>query len=432
MIRVLVIIATAILFSCEPVDESQYRAQSVELFHKDIANTFKYYGRIKRGDTIESILRQHDIDNPTRHEIITQLKKVYDVRYLKPNETYTIEIDSVDHFVSFVYQPDVEHEYIVARNDSGVLYASSQTIDLECSIESIKGTIQTNLYDAILAKKETPELLIAFSDIFQWDIDFFVDPRVGDEFKIIVEKYYNGSPDFFAPKSTSKFVKYGKILAASYRLQGKELTAIYFHNSPRSPGYYTPTGESFQKTFLKSPLNYRRISSHFSKARKHPILKIVRPHYGIDFAAPQGTPVSSAADGVIIKKAYEKGIGNYIKIQHNNPRFVTLYGHLSRFARGMAVGVRVKQKQVIGYVGKTGLATGPHLHYTFYDNGKPIDPLKIKNTSGDPILPVNREEFQRVSASMMDFLQALDYQDLPVVLIPSHRIYFNDNSAIKP
>ena len=231
---------------------------------------------------------------------------------------------------------------------------------------------------------------------------------------------------------TCFLLRYGKILAAQYVLQSKELTAIYFDNSPNDDGYYTLAGESFQKTFLKSPLNYRRISSYFSYARRHPILKIIRPHYGVDFAAPTGTPVSAAADGVIIDKGYDRGIGKFIKIKHKNPRFVTLYGHLSRFAKGIKKGKQVHQRDIIGYVGKTGLATGPHLHYTFYENGKPINPLKIKNTSGDPINKENLAKFGLVKQQMLTYLDSLERIDIPLFRNLAMTVHFNRYLISKP
>ncbi|MBN1541924.1 M23 family metallopeptidase, partial [candidate division KSB1 bacterium] len=186
------------------------------------------------------------------------------------------------------------------------------------------------------------------------------------------------------------------ILAGNYTQKDSSYTAFYYKNSGGKGGYYDAEGRSFQKTFLKSPLNYTRISSHFTGARRHPILKIVRPHYAVDFAAPIGTPVSAAGDGVIIEKGYNKGLGKYLKIRHTNKRYVTRYGHLNGFAPGIEKGAVVQQKQVIGYVGKTGLATGPHLDYAFYDNGRPINPLKIKSSSGDPIAPEERGAFEQV------------------------------------
>lgn len=382
-------------------------------------------GKLRYGETLSSILHKHNIDSKSVVNIISQFREVYDVRRMRAHDEYTVATDSSGTFQKFSYKPSLEREYIVELNEAGELTARANEINLVRKIRNLQGNIKTTLYDAILESGETPELLVAISDIFQWDVDFFIDPRVDDSFKIVFEAFYLPEDSSESASAGEKFVRYGKVLAAQYVLQGEELTAIYFDNSPKDDGYYTPEGESFQKTFLKSPLNYRRISSYFSYARKHPILKIVRPHYGVDFAAPTGTPVSAAADGVIIKKGYDKGIGRFIKIRHKNPRFVTLYGHLSRFATGMAEGISVKQKDVIGYVGSTGLATGPHLHYTFYENGRPIDPLKIKNTSGDPISSENLQKFENVLSDMLARLEDLDGLHIPLVQNQAQYIHFN-------
>lgn len=381
--------------------------------------------KVKPGETLSSILKSHNIDNGLAQQIILEFKQIYDVRYLKPNDIYSIEIDTTWQFLKLIYQASIELQYVVSRNDSGMITAEIKRIELEKKIKQIKGSIQTTLYDAIINSGETPELLISLTDIFQWDVDFFIDPREGDEFKIVYETFLLPDDSLSPIKEKDRFVRYGKILVAQYKLQGKELTAIYFDNTPNSDGYYTLSGESFQKTFLKSPLNYRRISSYFSYSRRHPILKTFRPHYGVDFAAPIGTPVSASADGIIIDKGYDRGIGNFIKIKHKNPRFVTLYGHLSRFARGMDKGVSVKQRDIIGYVGKTGLATGPHLHYTFYLNGKPINPLKIKNTSGDPITKENKEKFELVKAEMLSQLAELDKIEIPFIRNLALMVHYN-------
>ncbi|MBN2008912.1 peptidoglycan DD-metalloendopeptidase family protein [candidate division KSB1 bacterium] len=388
--------------------------------------------RIRYGETLSSILRKNGIEHSINYAISQELKKIYDLRKLKPRQDYIIERDSTDSIVRFTLVPSIEERYTV-EYANGETSASVDKVKLQKRIRHLKGHIETSLYDAILAAGETPELLVEFTDIFQWDVDFFIDPRVGDEFKIIFEAYY--LPDDTTESETSqhaRFVRYGRIFAAQYTLQGEDLTAIYFNNDPHDDGYYTVTGESFQKTFLKSPLNYRRISSYFSYARKHPILKKVRAHTGIDYAAPIGTPVSAAANGTIIKMGYGREIGRYVKIRHKNPRYVTLYGHLSRYGEGMYEGKSVKQRDVIGYVGKTGLATGPHLHYTFYDNGHPINPLKIKNTSGDPISDVNMSLFSQTRDAMLAQLRQLDIGPTPLFVNPSLSVRYNRYSRLEP
>ncbi|NIA29980.1 MAG: peptidoglycan DD-metalloendopeptidase family protein [Actinobacteria bacterium] len=356
-------------------------------------------GQVRYGDTLERIFSREHIARPTAFKMISAFVQVFDVRRIKPRKKYAVLSDSIGTVKGFEYFAEKEQTVKVLFDSSGRFTAVLKKIPLITKIKSICGTVETTLYDAILNLGETPELIVAFSDVFQWDVDFFIDPRRGDEFRIVYEKIYELDPNKL--DSLGEFVRYGKVLAGQYNLNHHPLIAIYFNNAPKSSGYYDPDGKSFQKTFLKSPLNYRRISSYFTGARYHPILKKVRPHYAVDYAAPKGTPVSAAADGTVIEKGYNRGVGNHIKIRHTNPHYVTLYGHLSRFAKGIRKGAKVKQRDVIGYVGMTGLATGPHLHYAFYENGHPINPLKIKNTSGDPILTENRKRFESVKKDML-------------------------------
>ncbi len=409
-----IIFALILFLSCRGSD-SRVQPPVTVMVERAILPAVIIEDRIGYGETLSAILRKHGLTPPVSQEIIAGFQSIYNVKSLKPHETYVIGKDSSGGFMKFCYRPVIEREYVVFSDSSGTIRTRVDEIRLEKKICRLEGDIATTLYDAVLALGETPELLVAFSDIFQWDVDFFIDPRVGDEFRIIYEAYYLPLDSIKMQTDRERFVRYGRILAGRYTLQGNELTAIYFDNSPGDDGYYALNGESFQKTFLKSPLNYRRISSHFSYSRRHPILKIVRPHYGVDFAAPLGTPVSATADGEIIDRGYDSGIGNFVKIRHKNPRFVTLYGHLSRFADGMVKGKVVQQKEVVGYVGKTGLATGPHLHYTFYEGGRPIDPMKIKNTSGDPIHPDHMVQFEAVKADMLAQLNFFDEREIPLL-----------------
>ncbi len=385
--------------------------------------------KIHYRETLSAILRKHGIDHSINYRLCQEFGRIFNLRRLKPGQPYRILRDSSDSYIRFTLQPSVEEQYTVVYNNDS-LFTTVKRIELIKKVRKLHGIVETTMYDAILQAGETPELLIAFTDIFQWDVDFFIDPRIGDAFKIIFEAYYLPDDNTSQPL---RFVRYGRILAGQYVLQGDTLTAIYFNNAPHDDGYYTPDGRSFQKTFLKSPLNYRRISSYFSYARRHPILKKVRAHTGIDYAAPTGTPVSASADGTVIKMGYQKrGIGRYIKIRHKNPRYITLYGHLSRYARGVKVGKKVKQREVIGYVGATGLATGPHLHYTVYKNGRPINPLKIKNTSGDPISEQNRDKFARISAAMLQTLRDMDRIPPPLFLNTALSIRYNRYTDLNP
>lgn len=377
----------------------------------------RIFDTVQRGETLSALLIKNGIAAELLQSIVEVFQEHHSVNRLRPGDRYEIEVDRQGRMLSLVYSPSVEKKVHIYLDRNNSYNSRAIAVDLVPKLKYLKANIQTTVYDAVLDAGETPELLMSYTDIFQWDIDFFVDPQIGDEIRIVYEKFY--TPE------TEQFVKYGKILAAQYISKSDTFTAIYFANTPADEGYYDPKGNSFQKTFLKSPLNYRRISSHFSFSRKHPILKIFRPHYGVDYAAPEGTPVSAAANGTVIDKGYDSGIGNFVKIQHRNGHFVTVYGHLSSFGEGIQKGASVKQKQVIGFVGRTGLATGPHLHYAMYENGRPINPLKIKNASGEPILPENRERFQSQTNLMLAHLQSIDQSNFALILIPASQVHFN-------
>lgn len=356
------------------------------------------------GETLEGVLFRDLYDRVLADELIQGFARVFDVRKIRGDRRYSILTDSTGVVHGFEYYPDADKTVRVVRDSMGVLQPELVQVPLIRRRLALAGEVSTTLYDAVKAMGESDELIVAFSDLFQWDIDFFVDPRVGDEFRMVYEADYALDPA--RPDSLGEFIRYGRVLSGQYR-SGKDVrTAVYFEPGEHG-GYYDLEGKSFQKTFLKSPLNYRRISSHFSGGRRHPILKIVRPHYGVDFVAAEGTPVVAAADGVVIEKGYEGGgLGNFIKIRHKNPRFATVYGHLSGFGPGIAIGKAVQQRDVVGYVGRTGLATGPHLHYCFYENGRPVNPLKIKNSSGDPIPAAELERFKGIREEQLALLAA--------------------------
>jgi murein DD-endopeptidase MepM/ murein hydrolase activator NlpD len=364
----------------------------------EAANVSRVSGTIRRGQSLWHVLKAHGIVRADIQPAIAALNQHLDPHAIKPGQKYEIERDAQHKLVAYRFHADLLTSYIVERAAEGGFTAHVKKKALQKQIETLTGSIGTSLYESIAEKGESPELILSFSDIFQWDIDFFTDPQPGDSYRIVFESYYLGD----------RRVRYGNILAAQYENNGKTITAFYFKGGDKQRGYYDWDGQSLQKTFLKSPLNYRRISSFFSWGRRHPILKRIRPHLGVDYAANRGTPVEAAADGVVVETGYQaRGLGRFIKIKHPNSQFMTAYGHLHRLARGIRKGVRVTQKQVIGYVGSTGLATGPHLHYTFYENGRPVNPLRILNTSTVPVATEDLEAFKRQSLDNLRMLSAI-------------------------
>jgi murein DD-endopeptidase MepM/ murein hydrolase activator NlpD len=271
--------------------------------------------------------------------------------------------------------------------DSMRIYNSNRFVKTDTLAISVK--IETSLYEALQDKEALP-VVFEMADIFQWEFDFLTETRVGDSLNVVYTQYVIDNENILLDK----------VIYASYN--GKLYSNnIYYY--PVLQGYYDKEGGSTKRTFLRSPLSYRRISSGFSTGRYHPILKIVRPHHGIDFAAPKGTPVSASADGVVDYVGKKGGLGNAVFIRHNSV-YRTAYGHLWRYARDIRKGKRVSQGQVIGYVGKTGMATGYHLHYTMYRYGKPIDPFTMKNPPGKEIPDSLQADFFKYRSDFNDWL----------------------------
>jgi murein DD-endopeptidase MepM/ murein hydrolase activator NlpD len=258
----------------------------------------------------------------------------------------------------------------------------------------VAGALEANLFDSMDGLGEQAQLVLDFAEIFAWDFDFASDSQPGDRFRMLVEKLYTGE----------QFVRYGRILAAEYESEGTTHTGIYFRDGERG-GYYTPGGESLRRAFLKSPLEFSRISSRYSFGRRHPVLGGVRPHLAVDYAAPHGTPVWAVADGTVEFAGWKGGNGNAVMLRHR-ANFKTMYNHLSRFGKGIRRGAQVKQRQVIGYVGSTGLSTGPHLDYRVIKDGRFVNPLKETFVPGKPISPASRPAFVEAQDSLLGQLRS--------------------------
>lgn len=253
----------------------------------------------------------------------------------------------------------------------------------EAKLEFVSGTIKSNLYHAGHTHGLSNRLIMQLSKIFSWKINFARELRPGDHFEILYQTYYlNG-----------KKTKDGSIIAAQFTTHGKTYAAIRDVDAHGRSGYYTPKGLSVQRSLTRRPLYHARISSKFSLHRYHPILHIYRPHYGVDFAAPWGTPVHAAGNGVIVEKVHSRGYGRHIVIKHNR-RYKTVYGHMARFAKHIYRGQYVKKGQIIGYVGNTGLSTGPHLHFEIRVNNIPRNPLRVKLPSAWPIAKKHLHAFK--------------------------------------
>ncbi|MDE2997945.1 MAG: M23 family metallopeptidase [Gemmatimonadota bacterium] len=338
-------------------------------------------GRILRNETFWDALNREDVKRSQIHDLLNAFKKgipraEFNPRIVRRGDRYALGLDSLGAIQSFEFirKGALETRFVVTRTN-GRLTARKEQIPLERRVDVVTGEIRSSLWNALSESGEEADVLTGnMAGIFEYDIDFMVDCRAGDRFALALEKFYKDG----------RFLRYGEILSAEYQSARKNHQAFLFETADGRSTYYDSNGKSLRGLFLKSPLNYRRISSGFSNRRFHPILKKYLPHHGIDYAAAYGTRVWATAPGVVVFRGWRGALGNYVEIRHRNG-YKTGYGHLSRFPRGLRVGTRVKQKQTVGFVGSTGRSTGPHLHYNFFvRNGKAyrlVNPSNFANRS---------------------------------------------------
>jgi murein DD-endopeptidase MepM/ murein hydrolase activator NlpD len=323
----------------------------------------------EQNDTLDAVLSAGGLSRSDSALLTREFGRSIDVRRLRPGHLLRFHYAADDTVDAVQMKVMGWGELNALRTAAGFEVTPLQaTIRDEQTV--VSATIQTSLYDALRAAGEAPGLVYQLADVFQWDIDFF-ELRSGDAFSLVVTKRYAGND----------LVGYGPITAARFSHRGNTYEA-FRHEQSGTAGYYARNASPLKKQFLKAPLKFPRVTSGFTKKRFHPVLKYFRPHYGVDYGAPVGTPVMTTADGVVLETGYKGGEGNYIRIKHSS-RTETYYLHLSRFA--VKKGAKVSQGDVIGYVGKTGLATGPHLDYRVRDNGAWLDPLKLKSITPDPL-----------------------------------------------
>lgn len=336
---------------------------------------------VKKNEFLADILLNYHVDYATIDHIARHTKDTFDVRKIRVGNKYTLLCtdDSIQKALYFIYEIN-STDYVVYRFDDSVSVSRGKK-DINIQMASVSGVIESSLWNSLVASDSDPNLANELSEIYAWTIDFF-GLRKKDAYKVIYEEL---SVD-------GKYIGIGRVYAAMFKHMGDERYAFYFIQDSTGD-YFDEEGNSLQRTFLKAPLRYTRISSTFSNSRLHPVLKIRRPHHGVDYAAPTGTPVYTVGDGVVTQTGYQKkGGGNYVKIKHNGT-YSTTYMHLSGFAKGIKQGKTVRQGELIGYVGATGLATGPHLDFRFYRNGEAVDPLKVESPPSKPVFPENRPEF---------------------------------------
>lgn len=324
-------------------------------------------GKVGKSDTLGRVLKKSGLTAAEADEVIRSLSGVFDFKTMRAGQTFRIERGPDGRVKAFELVVSKVQTVRAERGPNGALVGKASHSETRLQIKSLGGRIDSSLYAAIKASGETPALVDFFVDVFAYDIDFYNDTHDGDTFRVIVEKQVHDT----GAAGATELVRYHRILAAEYAGKVGRFRTFWFRD-----GYFTEAGESSDKTLLKTPLKFDRVSSGFDRARMHPVLHTVRAHLGIDYAAPTGTPVWAAASGVITQRGDAGGAGNLVMIKHDGG-IETAYMHLSKFAEGQKVGQRVAAKTVIGYVGATGLATGPHLHFGVKQNGAFIDPSKL-------------------------------------------------------
>jgi murein DD-endopeptidase MepM/ murein hydrolase activator NlpD len=355
-------------------------------------------GAIGRGETLGSALKKNGVSSAAVHLIATEMEPVFNFRYARPGDGYRLIQDEKGQVLWFRYSRSPLQHYTIARD--GEDYALTRhDPELVRRRARIAGLVTTSLYDAVEALGEEVGVANDFAEIFAWDVDFTRGVKPGDEFSILYERLF-----LVGERGTETYVRPGRILAGHFSNGIQEHRAVYFEQAEGKGGYYRPDGSSVKRELLRAPLNFRRISSRFSRSRVHPILRVRRPHLGIDYAAPYGTPVWAVADGTVIFRGVEGGLGRLVKLRHADG-YESYYGHLSRYSQSLRVGQRVQQKEVLGYVGSTGLSTGPHLHFQLMRHGRPVDPAAVHTPAGEPIPPASRQAFARVRDELLAELE---------------------------
>ncbi|GHA53845.1 peptidoglycan DD-metalloendopeptidase family protein [Pontibacter akesuensis] len=355
-------------------------------------------GEVERGEVLSQILAQYNIDPTTAYNLAQKSKDIFNVRRIASGRNYTIlhKRDSAQTAEFFIYEPSqVEYVIFDLRDSLNVVLHKREVQVLE---RVLAGEIKSSLFESIVDAGGSPQLVNKFADIYAWRLDLNrIQP--GDQFKLIYEeKVVNGET-----------IGFGELKSAFFEHEGEPIYAIGF-DTGEGMDYFDEKGQSLKRAFLKEPLEYSRVSSRFSKRRFHPVQKRYKAHLGTDFAAPRGTPIRTVGNGVVVDAHYTRGNGYFVKVQHNKT-YTTQYLHMSKFAKGIRKGARVKMGQTIGYVGSTGLATGPHLCYRFWKNGRQVDALSVKLPAADPVSKKHMDAFAVIKDETVRRMQAIDLKN---------------------
>jgi murein DD-endopeptidase MepM/ murein hydrolase activator NlpD len=349
---------------------------------------------VKQGDSMSLIFDRLHLSPQQLHAVLEADKSDHYLRLIRPKQTLLFQIED-NQLQALQYKLSATKSFFINR-DGDSFSGQLQEKPVEIRLTHASGKIDSSLYQAGQKAGLSDNLIMELANIFGWDVDFALDIRKGDAFSLLFEEHYLDGDK----------LRDGKILAAEFSNRGETYRAVLFTDPKGNSQYYSADGKSMRKAFLRSPVDFRRISSKFQRERHHPVLGKKRPHRGVDYAASTGTPIKAAGDGKVIFRGKKGGYGNTVILQHGG-KYTTLYAHMSKFRKGVRNGSRVKQGQIIGYVGKSGLATGPHLHYEFRVNGVHRNPLTVKFPDAAPISAKYKSAFKQQSKQILSQLALL-------------------------
>jgi len=387
------------------VDSSAFIKPVPRLYGMAVDSFKVEHNKVGRDQNLGQILQQYTLPERALTQLLLYAGNVFDVRKIRHGNNYTafLSKDSLYRLQYLVYEHSPVDYVIFDFTDS--VKVSLHQKEILTKQKKVNGNITTSLWDAITNNNINPLVALQLSEMYAWTVDFF-GLQPGDHFTVVYDELFVDSVS----------IGLGKIYAASFNHVGKELLAIPFMQDSVET-YFDAAGNSLRRAFLKAPLRFSRISSRFSGSRMHPILKIRRPHYGVDYAAPIGTPVYAIGDGRVVMAGYQSGSGRIVKVRHNGV-YTSTYMHLSGFGKGIAAGKYVMQGELLGYVGSSGLSTGPHLDFRVSRNGSPIDPLKMESPPVDPVKPDKMAAFESVKEATINLLNGTEPQQMADEFIP--------------
>jgi len=383
-------------FNFKNLTKNQGQLASLEEQIDDsVSEILEYTKRIPNQSTLSQILQNEGFSLQEVYKVVEAAKPIKNLARIQAGIPYHVEkmlLGGAETLAGLRFQfSPIEH--LILDNVDGEWNARLHVEEVETRLVNFSGTVTSSLWDSAMAVNMDPNLIVSLAEIFAWQVDFNREVQVGDRWRLSVEE----------ERVRGETVRWGRIVAAEYENTGKQFSAVLHQHEGKDQGYFAPDGSSLRRMFLKSPLKFGRVTSRFTQRRFHPVLKVHRPHLGVDYGAPRGTPVMSVGDGTITMAAFRGGGGNTIRIRHNSV-YSTAYLHLNGFAKGIRSGSTVRQGQIIGYVGSTGLSTGPHLHFEFYVNGRYVDPMGVKFPSADPVPTSQKALFVSRSKVLLESL----------------------------